>query len=206
MQIAVLAPGQVGTPQQLDGRVAFDGAEAAAASMLVFTPGKKRQRIFMTNLPITQFAPARTATSISISGAGQLNETFAIDHMDSLMKVMNECVADLRQVWNASAAESSEPKLKQRAKGELQRLIRPEHYPELAMSKDQEGSLRFALLIDETGRVADCTIIETSGVASLDVQSCAVLRGKARFTPAIGMDGKPAKDTYVQSVTWRIAS
>ena len=63
-------------------------------------------------------------------------------------------------------------------------------------------SATFVLLIDETGRVADCTVIETSGVASLDAQTCGAVKLQARFKPAIGLDGKPAKDGVVQRVSW----
>jgi hypothetical protein len=61
-----------------------------------------------------------------------------------------------------------------------------------------------ALLIDETGKIADCTVIGTSGAASLDTQSCGMLKDRARFKPAIGLDGKPAKGSFIQRITWRV--
>jgi outer membrane biosynthesis protein TonB len=118
---------------------------------------------------------------------------------------MDECVADLRQVWNVWDPNGPS-KLKQAPKGNVNGLIRSEDYPGIALLQNQQGSLQFVLLIDEGGRVADCTIVETSGVASLDAQSCAILQDKARFTPAIGLDGKPAKSSYFQRVTWRIGA
>ena len=41
------------------------------------------------------------------------------------------------------------------------------------------------ILIDEFGKVADCTVTQTSGAASIDAQSCAVIRERGKFRPAI---------------------
>ena len=70
----------------------------------------------------------------------------------------------------------------------------------------QSGTVSFALLIDEAGKVADCTVIKTSGIAALDAQSCFVVKERAHFTPAIGADGRPAKDARTASVTWLMAN
>jgi len=66
------------------------------------------------------------------------------------------------------------------------------------------GSVAFVLLIDEEGKVADCTVTETSGVASLDAQSCAIVKERAKFKPATGLDGKPSKSSYFQRISWRL--
>jgi protein TonB len=49
------------------------------------------------------------------------------------------------------------------------------------------------VLVDEAGKVADCTLLETSGVAALDAQTCAIIQRRARYKPAIGLDGKAAR-------------
>ena len=77
-------------------------------------------------------------------------------------------------------------------------------YPAVAVMEGQSGRVGFALLIGEDGRVADCTIVATSGVPSLDSQACALLQARAKFEPARDMDGKPAKDSAVGGIVWRI--
>jgi outer membrane biosynthesis protein TonB len=59
-------------------------------------------------------------------------------------------------------------------------------------------------LIDEQGRIADCTVDQTSGVAVLDTMSCYVISRRARFTPALGADGKPVRSAHETRVRWRI--
>jgi protein TonB len=77
-------------------------------------------------------------------------------------------------------------------------------YPWAAMKKNQSGAITVAVLVDEKGKVSDCTVIETSGVASLDAQSCAIITSRARLRPAVGLDGKPAKGAFVQKIRWEI--
>jgi TonB family protein len=202
VQVAVMRSGRGGIAQQLDGSVAFGGREPVSTSVLAFTSGPTRQRVFTINLAKTHFAAAGSATTMSVRGADQLNETFALDKVDSLMKVMDECVADLRQVWNVSTSPEASSNLKQRAT--IDGIGRLFSYPDVAVRRNQQGGVRFVLLIDEEGRVADCTVVETSGIAALDAQSCSTVKEKARFTPAIGNDGQPAKDSYTRRVSWRI--
>lgn len=75
-------------------------------------------------------------------------------------------------------------------------------YPGLAIRQEQSGLVEFALLIDETGKVADCTLIKTSGVAALDAQSCAVIKRRGAFLPALGLDGKPVKAATTHRIGW----
>ena len=118
--------------------------------------------------------------------------------------MMNSCVADLRRVWNVKGSEDSEDAVREDAKGNLRRLFSWEDYPSEALAMGEGGSVRIALLVDEVGKVADCSVMETSGVAVLDAQSCAVVKERARFKPAIGKDGKPAKDAFIQRIRWRL--
>jgi hypothetical protein len=47
-------------------------------------------------------------------------------------------------------------------------------------------------------------VTQTSGVAALDGQSCAKFSERARFEPAIGVDGKPAKDGHRTRIRWNL--
>jgi protein TonB len=72
------------------------------------------------------------------------------------------------------------------------------------MARRQTGTAVMVLLIDESGKVADCTLTETSGAAALDAQGCAVIRERGKFTPAIGTDGRPAKSAIQVRVHWKL--
>jgi TonB family protein len=134
------------------------------------------------------------------------DESFALAQMPALMKTLDTCAADLRKVWKVWDYEKggTEAGLKEGPSGNLSRLFDPDDYPAISILKDQVGSVAFALLIDEQGKVADCTVTQTSGLAALDAQSCAVVKARGKFKPAVGPDGKPSKSAYFQRITWAL--
>lgn len=195
MQLMVVRPAPAGQPTaQVAATVSADGGPPFAASMLAYSDAGSRQQIYRANLPLAQFAAVRSAKTLSID-AGGLQASFALDQMQPLMKVMDECVADLRQAWNIASGGST---LRQPPKGDVPVRFTIPEYPGVVA----QGSVRMALLIDEKGGVADCTVIQTSGVAVLDAHSCQMYESSARFKPAIGLDGRPAKSSFVQEVDW----
>ena len=205
IQLGIIRPAKGGEAEQIDAELTIDQRPPLRTSMLAFTAKKEKRRAYWFNLPVHEFAPARSARVIGIRATRELNERFAISAMAPLMKVMDDCVADLRRVWNVSEPDARASRLKESASGDLHGVLQSGDYPAVALTRKQGGTVALALLINEAGKVADCSVVETSGVASLDSQSCALVRARAKFTPAIGLDGKPAKDSFFQRITWRLA-
>lgn len=205
MQLGILRSGKGGRyADQLDAKISIDGAALTRTSMLAVMTGQPGTKLFRINLPLEQFKTVSTAKTLTIEGSRELRESFVLTNMDSLLKIMNQCVIDLRKVWNIAEDKGSPSTHKQRVGGNLVGLFRPDDYPATAMDTNATGKLQFVLLIDEAGKVADCTVTETSGIAALDAQSCAIVAQRARFRPAVGADGKAAKDAVLQSISWKI--
>ena len=203
MQVVVIRNGRGGVfANQLEGKIGIGGAKPFATSMLAAMTEQKPRRLYRANLPLQQFSTIRDASTISIEGGDEFKETLAISQMSPLLKVMNDCVADLRKVWNVEEGDALSAALRQRARGNLARVLMSEDYPDIAMEKDASGMVEVVVLIDEAGRIADCTVTQTSGIAALDAQSCAKFKQRARFKPAVGIDGKPAKDVLRTKVRW----
>lgn len=204
VQVAVLRKGPSLQPAQLNGWVRIGEGPRSGASILTYARKASGIRVYTMNMPAADFALVREAQTLSIE-AGDLNERFSLSQMAPLMKVVDDCVADLRRVFNVSDTQAGATSpLARRASGNIGRLIKSEDYPGAALQQDQTGIVKFVLLIDETGRVADCTVIETSGVATLDFQVCSTMKTRARFEPAQGADGKPAKDALTSRIIWKI--
>lgn len=201
MQVAVVQKRSAGAPVQFDGSLAFDGAQPSTVSVLEYQPQGTKMRTYLVNLPLESFAPATRARSVRIKTEG-LDANLALSGVQPLLKVMDECVADLRKVWNISDPQTERSAVQQGARGNLQTLFSPADYPREALGSGKGGTVRVALLVNENGKVADCSIIQTSGIAVLDAQTCAVLKDRARFTPRIGRDGNPAKEGYIQAIAW----
>lgn len=203
MQVAVLRETAPDGPHQVDSTVTIDGGRPLRTSLLMYTPKGSRERVYLLNMPPDRFAPVRQAKTLSIRSEG-LNESFELSAMTPLLKVMDDCVADLRRVFNVVPPGPDDSRFRSRAKANLAKLFSSGDYPAVAIIKGQTGIVGFALLIREDGRVADCTIVSTSGVPALDSQACALLKNRAKFEPAVGLDGKPAKDSVVGRIVWRI--
>jgi len=120
-----------------------------------------------------------------------------------MMKLMDDCVANLRREFNITDPETARTSpLKRRARADEGELISSQDYPRAALDRHVGGTVKFGLLVDEKGGVADCWITGSSGVAVLDAQVCTLLKARARFTPAIGVDDKPAKDAVTAEIVW----
>jgi len=202
-QVGVMREAGPSLPQQVDSIVTIDGRPPLKTNLLMYTPKGSKERLYLLNMPSADFASVRRSKTLSVRSEG-LNETFALSEMEPLLKVVDECVADLRRVFNVDATVPEPSKFKRRASADIYRFFSDADYPRAAILKEQSGRVGFALLIGEDGRVADCTIVATSGVPSLDSQACALLKSRAKFRPALGLDGKPAKDSKVGGINWRM--
>ena len=220
LQVGIVQKGRDIEPKQFDGEVIIDGASTIRTNLLEFGNKKLGQRALLVNLNSQDVVPVRAAKSLEIrardqgftrlgtrlgTGGSRDGESFALTQMSALMKMLDTCAEDLRQVWKVWEYDKGPSGLKEGPSGDLAGIFSGDDYPGIAVFKDQMGSVAFVLLIDELGKVADCTVTETSGVASLDAQSCAIVKERAKFKPAIGLDGKPSKSAYFQRISWRLS-
>jgi TonB family protein len=91
-----------------------------------------------------------------------------------------------------------------RARANLGSLISNDDYPAEALRNNEQGIVGFRLEVGVDGMVSGCTIIHSSGFASLDSATCRLLTERARFTPARSRRGKPVTDTVMARIVWRI--
>ena len=203
IQLAVVRPRGPSQPAQYEGQLAFDGAKPMKVSVLRFEPKNAKATTYLFNVPKDQFGPVTSARTLTI-GAGTVDEVFNLSGMDSLLKVMDDCVSDLRRAWNINSDGVGIRSSVQGAEGKLTGFFTADDYPEAAIQAEQSGTVEVSVLVDELGRVADCAIISTSASAVLDGQTCALLRARAKFKPGVGSDGKPVKSAFRQNIRWRI--
>lgn len=78
----------------------------------------------------------------------------------------------------------------------------PDEYPPEAIRAGQEGRVLAKLWIDTTGRVASCTVTQSSGSTSLDQKTCEIALAKVTFQPATDSKGRPIAATYTLPVRW----
>lgn len=84
-----------------------------------------------------------------------------------------------------------------------QSYIARDDYPASALARREQGKVRFLLGVGPDGRVRDCVIVASSGSSALDAATCAIMRRRARFTPAMDAHGNPVRAGIRQEVEWR---
>ena len=203
VQLMVVQNGPRMNGEQYDIQVKIDGRPPLKTNMLVYRGKKGKFRIKLINLPREEFAEFRDAGIVEIAGVGQ-DYSFALSDTGPLMKALDDCLTDLRGYFNVSRPDAPNPRLTRGPVGDLQNVFKPEDYPWPAVQSRLQGSATMEILIDERGAVADCSITETSGYATIDAQSCAIIQERAKFEPAIDTQGKPTRSSYSQRITWKL--
>ncbi len=202
VQVALMVKSKNSAAFQDKATFAVDDGKPLQVSMLAYKEGK-RLRIYLMNIPHEAFEAARNAEQLTVRHEG-FRRTLSVTQMAALLRTMDDCVADLRKTFNIIDEQGVQSTLRERAQTDLSAFFNAADYPAASARAEQMGAVQIAMLIDENGTVADCSLVASSGVALLDAQTCAVAKARVRFKPAVGADGKPAKDAWCQRIVWRL--
>lgn len=111
--------------------------------------------------------------------------------------------SDLPRDPFASEAGASRPvSIRATARGSKTSWITNDDYPASALRAGEQGAVIMELVIDTTGRVAKCTVTTSSGSASLDAASCALVQRRARYKPATDSSGALVADVDQVTFHW----
>lgn len=75
-------------------------------------------------------------------------------------------------------------------------------YPPEALRDREQGRVVAKLEVGRDGRVADCTVAESSGSTALDVRTCVIAVSRITFTPARDDRGRTIASSYTLPVRW----
>jgi protein TonB len=75
-------------------------------------------------------------------------------------------------------------------------------YPEKAVAASSSGVTKLQFDVTEKGRAENCVVIETSGSAALDRQSCAMILRATHFKAAKNEQGQKIRSVQTRKVDW----
>lgn len=75
-------------------------------------------------------------------------------------------------------------------------------YPAEARRANKGGRVAVRVEIDSAGAVTGCSVVESSGTASLDEITCRLVRERAHFIAARDKQGRPIASTYPIATRW----
>ncbi len=177
----------------------------AKVTGLRFASRDKKTSIVWINFDRAAIDRLGGAGEIAIKG-GALDERFALPGIAAVVKALDRCNAGLRTFWNVEEAAAASLTKTAVALKSLPSYFSEDDYPAQAVREEASGSTRFMLMIDQTGKLKDCMVEQTSGFATLDAMSCGVLIERARFRPALDAGGKPVRSVITSTIRWRIES
>jgi TonB family protein len=184
------------------GSVDFGGGPISAWTLQY---GDKKSVVDQFRISKAAMEAARTASHVILRIRGGADASFALSNMPKLLDGLQKCTADLMNYWNEGGEKAG--KISQRAEGQVRRIFSSDDFPQEAMTRSQEGSSTFLLLIDEQGKVAGCHVVQTSGIPVFDARGCQVIRERAKFKPALDAKGKPVRSMYeTPQVIWRLGN
>lgn len=91
-----------------------------------------------------------------------------------------------------------------RPQGDPATWFSTDDYPTAALRHETQGTVAFGVEVDPSGKLTHCFIVKSSGSSVLDSATCAIMRERARFAPAIDSAGRPVRSRYLRRVRWQI--
>jgi hypothetical protein len=134
--------------------------------------------------------------------AADSDMNFQTGGLGPVMQRLAACREKMRIHWNIGTADERALRTPVKVVKPLSSLFSSWDYPKQSLRQDDTGISSVVVLIDEQGRARGCMLDATSGITSLDSMTCAVIRERGKFKPAIGADGKPVRSYVAQRVRW----
>jgi TonB family protein len=92
-----------------------------------------------------------------------------------------------------------------RAVGVFADIITSHDYPAEAVRNREQGQVAYRLETGADSRITGCSIVRSSGSATLDSATCALFVRRGRVRPALDAEGKPVPDTFLGTLEWKLA-
>lgn len=184
---------------------------------------------FAASFPNDFWARFKSAASMDIEMGETVVDKLDLDGSAAAGAMVERCLADLRR--RTAASERAERERTAAAERQRQRFafisddpfagptppssplrvlgseaawVSIDDYPAAARAAGEQGAVTLRLTVGIDGRASGCEVIASSGSAALDETSCTLAQRRARFTPAIGADGKPASGTIERRLRWSL--
>lgn len=140
---------------------------------------------------------------ISVTGTKNLKVAFDLPNAADAIKALEACEDDLVASWGFDPQQIRSLSGRPEPANNAARWATNDDYPPLDLARKNEGTTTFLLGIDADGAVTGCRILVSSGFASLDKRTCALLFARAAFRPVRNAAGVAVPAFYVNKIRWR---
>jgi TonB family protein len=186
-----------------EAQISFDGSPPIKAPFAEGFIKDKGVRAMAIDFKEPDLAPLNNAKQIRIQ-AGKLDIALAPNAVSAAMKALEACEKDLLVTWGmdpaAVASIASFPKVR----GGIVGVFSYNDYPMAAIRNEEQGTAGVRFWVGKDGKARDCEVVESSGSALLDDQTCSIIVQRGRFEPARTSSGEPVVSIGFQRIRWEI--
>lgn len=202
--ILLITPGLIAKPRVGSASVVIGPSGRTLATQYKQIPMPKDGRSAAeVHLDDDQGPLLADAETIAITMAGSTTAV-ALPGFKPALHALRSCQDELLTEWGVDPSERSRIAIPSKpTSGHTPAdWFGPDAYPAGALQKSGRALALYTVGID--GRVHDCRIIASSGVAEFDEATCTILTKNARLTPALDAAGKPMVSHAVLPMNWTV--
>jgi hypothetical protein len=120
------------------------------------------------------------------------------------MAAMRECTDGLVRSWGLDPAQQASLSAWPVPKSSPDTWIAANSYPFGGDNRRRPGLTRARLLVDASGAVSGCKVVDNYGDAAFATTACEQMTSKATFSPALDQAGKPVASYYQANIRWKV--
>lgn len=122
--------------------------------------------------------------------------------IDRALNILDQCRVSLAEYWKLDTASLARLKTLPVARTPRQAWLTSFDYPDQAKTKQHSGTSIIIWNVNVDGVPSDCRILKSAGYPELDDAACKGILARARFDPALDLDGKPIATFLVCRIIW----
>ncbi len=200
MRIVLIQKGDESPLVQGDAELSFDGGIALKDRFVEHVIAAKGIRVIVIDLKESELMPLKSAKQVWIR-AGKLDFTLTPTAVPKAMEALEACESDLLASWGMDPAAIDAIATYPVPRGSIFRYT---DYPATAIRNDQQGTVGVRFWVTKKGWGRDCVVVESSGSAILDTQTCAIINKRGRYEPAHAKSGEAVESISYARIRWEM--
>lgn len=203
VKILVVEPKSKNKRDFAEGAIGFgNGHTPIRGYFRIALLAQDRGALFSALVDQAPFVEQFKTSSILTIHAGSMSLNLQVGPSGSAVAALNLCTAELLNIWGMDAA--SQAAIKTAPEGSVTKSFQAGDYPSDALRNMQQGTTGVRFWVGVDGKLSDCRVIASSGIESLDIQTCRVLQMRGRLTPAKDISNRPVRSLSSAEIAWII--
>lgn len=186
-----------------EAQLSFDGGTPLKVPYLEHFIPSRGVRVIIIDLQDSDLAPLHKAKLFWIQ-VGKQGLTLIPTAFPAAMKALEACEKDLLVTWGMDPATVVSITEFPKTRGGIVGFFSTNDYPSAAIRNKEQGTAGVRFWVSTQGTVRDCKVVESSGSAILDSQTCAIIANRGRFEPARTASGEAVESIGFQRVRWEL--